>query len=451
MDHASASELLRVVAGRVIDACHAGHAVRRAWDASAFVLGDGPVVLLAVGKASAEMAATARERLGDRLARGVVVGPAERLERCEGASLRADPRLRLLPADHPLPTPRNLDAARECERLVRAVGPEESLLVLLSGGASAHLASPMAGPMEGVTLEDLALASSALMRAGATIHELNTVRKHVERLKGGRLAEACRARRTLVLVCSDVIANSVRVVGSGPFADDPTTFGDAQAVMARRRLIDDPACAPVVRLLREGAAGRHPETPKAGAPCFARVEHGVVLSNRDAVDAACAALADAGVEVAERLDAQEGEARAWGEALASSAIGSITGTRQPRAPTRPRAAVIAGEWTVSVGAAGGTGGPSQELALAAAARLERDRVDHAMVLALSTDGIDGPTPFAGAILGASDVSLARAMGIDPDAALLDHDSSTLLERVGATLRPGPTGTNVNHVAVLLWW
>ncbi len=412
-------------------------AVAKHWPTD--LMPSGPrVKLLAFGKASMAMAREAVARLGPSLAAGIVTAVPEHV-----ADL---PGLRVLLADHPLPTERNVAAAREVEAFARSCDPNDVLLVLLSGGASAHLTRPV----DGISLEELRNLTRDLQRSGATIRELNAVRKHIESLKGGRLAQICTASRIECLVLSDVIGDPVDVIGSGPLAPDPTTFSDALDVL-RHRKIDAPA---VQQHLQAGVAGMHPETPKPGDAITQRVRHTIIANNAMTVDAVAAAAKASNIRVDRVTYACEGEARALGRALVESA------ERTPGNSRVPRLSLCGGEPTVTVGSHVGKGGPSQELVLAAwlFAR-EREQHHRMWFFSYSTDGVDGPTDAAGAILGPPHVpdelrtrsvlpksSRARLSSElrDLEVALARHDTYPALSRLNALVRTGPSGTNVNH-------
>lgn len=380
--------------------------------------------LIAFGKASVPMAIAAADLLGARLAGGVVVAPPEL---ATNPSLSAH-GLEVFAADHPLPTPRNIAAAQHVRQMVRLCPADHDLLLLISGGGSAHLTLP-APPL---SLDDLADVTNRLQRAGATIRELNCVRKHCEQLKGGRLAAMSPARRVLALILSDVVGDPLDVIASGPSVADPTTFADALDVLTRHD-VDAPS---VHSFLEAGARGEHPETPKPGDPSLARSSTQIIASNAAALDAAAACVRSLGVRVHRVGSGVEGEARAIGERLADE-IAAIAYDQ------RPAAIVLGGEPTVNVGVSKGQGGPSQELALAAACRLPTDA--RVAIMAFSTDGRDGPTDAAGAVVSTDTLARARARGHDPERALAAHDSHALLDAAGALIRTGPTGTNVNHV------
>lgn len=427
--------------------------VERSWAENVGLL-DGwdrraAVDLLAFGKASVGMAATLIDRLGERVDRGLVLAPDGRKQDVEAhLSPPAWNRVDVRTVDHPTPTARNVDAARAVEGFVRegaARANGRMLLALVSGGGSAHLALPG----NGLALEDVAAVATRLMRAGASIHDLNTVRKHLELLKGGRLAELASGESggsgyaaVVVLVISDVIGDDLSVVASGPFSPDPTTFRDAMRVLDSCGVsrVDAPA---VWRSLERGARGELVETPKPGAGCFSLVHTRVIGSNRDAMAAACGALETAGVRIAATRGGIVGEARDRAGELVREAIAAGSGRL-------PAAIVWGGETTVTVGDATGVGGRNQEFVLAAAEELDTssDGVS-IMIASFGTDGIDGTTNAAGAFATGETWRAIRRAGIEPARALADHDSHTALAAADSLLRTGATGTNVNDVMVAI--
>ncbi|MEQ8769704.1 MAG: DUF4147 domain-containing protein [Phycisphaerales bacterium] len=405
----------------ILEAAEPGAAVERAW--SDDLLPDGPVTLIAYGKASVAMANVAVARLGDRVRDGVVVAVPSHVE-------AFDPRgrpVRAFAADHPLPTERNLRAADEVERVAQSVGEGASVLVLISGGASAQLTAPAAG----LTLDDVRAATDAMLRAGATIGELNAVRKHCDRIKGGRLAAMLAPARVVGLVVSDVMGDRLDVVSSGPTAPDPSTFRDALDAIERRGAR---VPAAVVGHLRAGARGERPETPKPHDPVFVNVAHRVIANNAIAVAALVEKLERDGYRV-EARSGVEGEAAEVGRALGRAVRGGSPGS----------AIVWGGETTVTVGSATGVGGRNQELALAATRPIVGEH--DACVLSFGTDGVDGPTDAAGGFVTNRTANELAEAGIDFDGALARHDSNRALDAVDGLIRTGPTGTNVNDVMV----
>lgn len=423
-------ELARGFVRTILDAADPARALDRAW-APALDSADR-VVLIATGKASAPMTESALHRVGPRVVAGAVSCVPQHEDRLASRIHRHALPIRVLPADHPLPTARNLAAAEAIAQTASAAGEQDTVLALISGGASAHLTSPR----EPLTLDDLRALTSALLRAGATINELNTVRKHLERLKGGGLARLIHPARADVLVLSDVLGDPLDTIGSGPTAPDPTTFDQALAVLRAHHL---EAAHPVAAdILARGVRGDIPETPKPDDPVFERISHTIIANNRAAIEAASVHARSLGLTIIESTAGVQGEAAEVGRSLAHR-LGAI-----PRA-IRPACIILGGETTVTVGDARGLGGRNQELALAAAVTLAS--VPRSVVITLATDGVDGPTDAAGAVVTHDTTDAFRRHGIDPERALVEHDSHHALDRVSALLRTGPTGTNINDIAI----
>lgn len=394
-------------------------------------LGRGRVALVAVGKAAVPMARAAEEVLGDRLADGIAVSTAA-----------TDPlrKVRLLTASHPVPDARGLAAAAEVESLARTLGRNDLLLVLLSGGASALLPAPA----EGVTLEDKARTTALLLRAGATIHETNAVRKHLSRLKGGGLARAAAPARVVTLVLSDVVGDDLSTIASGPTVPDPTTFADALDVLRRREILAD-VPAPVRERLERGARGERPETPKPGDEALRRAATRIVGSNRLSVEAAAREARRQGLRPLVLTTRLEGEAREAARVLVAVLRECVESSR-PAAP--PLCLLAGGETTVTV-RGDGQGGRNQELAVAAAQCLAGFPVP-AVVASLATDGIDGASDAAGGIADDTSVARAASLGLAPAAAFLAaNDTRNYLGPLGDLVVTGATGTNVVDVVILL--
>jgi len=334
-------------------------------------------------------------------------------------------------ADHPVPTERNVRAARAVEAFVGDCAARGlPLLTLISGGTSALLASPC----EGLSLEDLRVVTRELLASGATIDEMNAVRKHVERLKGGRLGAIAAPAPVLALIISDVNRDDPSVIGSGPFSPDPSTFADALGVVDKYGL---GASLQTVRAhLERGVRGEVSETPKPGDAVLAGIETCVIAGNGTAVEGASDACAEMGYQV-ERETGLSGEAADIGRAVARRLEEMVPGT----------ALVLGGETTVTLGERAGRGGRNQELALACAIELDVLGVHEAAVLSLATDGVDGPTAAAGGMVTGETAALARERAIDLGRCLREHDSYGALDALGGLIRIGPTGTNVADVVV----
>jgi glycerate 2-kinase len=386
-------------------------------------------VVLAAGKASYPMAAKMLKLLEGRPVRGVAVlphgyKPPQSLQPLE-----------TIHASHPTPDTSSQTAGQKILEYARSCGTRSLAFILLSGGASSLCVMP-AGEL---AVEDKAAASAALMRAGASIEELNTVRKHLSAIKGGWLAKQLRCR-AITLILSDVVGDRVDVIGSGPTAPDPTTYADALKIIARRRA-DVPER--VVRHLEAGARGAYHETPKPGDPCFRNVRNIVVGGSLDAVKAAASALRRKGVKTLALTSMLSGEARE--AALLLSAI--ARDIRRAGIPLKPPAAVVAGGETVVTVRGGGVGGRNQELALALATYL--GDVKGFAAASMGTDGVDGPTDAAGAIVTDRTLQNAAEKNLNPQEYLENNDSHTFFKKVGGLIYTGPTGTNVGDITILL--
>jgi glycerate-2-kinase len=336
---------------------------------------------------------------------------------------------------HPVPTPGSLAAGRRALEIARATSADDLLVVLLSGGASALLEHPA----DGVTLADLQAATSSLLRAGADISALNAVRKHLSAVKGGRLASAAEGR-TLALAVSDVVGDDLAVIASGPTVADPTTYADALAVLERYGGID--ACPrSVLDVLREGLDGRRADTPKAGSAGLSRSTTLIVGARRDAIEGARREALSRGYEVHIEPAAVTGEAR-----LAARSI--FERIRSGAAP-RAKVCLLSGGETTVVVTGTGRGGRNQELALALAGPLAGVRAG-IVVASVGTDGIDGPTDAAGAVVDTTTVARARAAGLgEPGTFLRDNNAYAYFHALGDLVVTGPTGTNVGDIQVVM--
>jgi hydroxypyruvate reductase len=348
--------------------------------------------------------------------------------------------VRLRVASHPVPDERGQDAAREVEALAQSLGKRDRLLLLLSGGASALLPAPVPG----VTLEDKARTTELLLRAGASIHELNTVRKHLSRLKGGGLARAAVPAVVTALVLSDVVGDDLATIASGPAAADFSTFDDALEVLTRRGVIERVPQA-VLQHLGAGARGDVPETPKPGDPLFRNVSTSIVGSNRLSVEAAAREARRLGFRPLVLTTRLEGEAREAARALVAILRECVEEGR----PARPPVCLIAGGETTVTVRGDGEGGRNQELAVAAAASLAAFPVP-ALFASLATDGVDGRSDAAGGVVDNFTIARAAALGLAPPSAFLEaSDSRNFLGPLGDLIVTGPTGTNVMDVTLLL--
>lgn len=416
-----------------------GHAVRRHLEADRGRVRGGEEVfsprrvwVLGAGKASGVMASAAEEILGGLVAGGLVI--------VKDGHRTSTRRVELAEAAHPVPDARSVDSTVRLVEVGRTATADDLVLCLLSGGGSALLT----WPAEGVTLADLQATTDVLLRSGATIHELNAVRKHLDRVKGGALARMLGPAPILTLALSDVVGDDLTVIASGPTAPDPTTFADACAVLDRLGLWATVPTAVATRL-RRGTGGELPDTPKPGDPVLARVHHVIVGSNAQAASAAVSRAGELGLRADVLSTAQQGEARDLGASLARLGRDLQSG-RGPLAP--PACLILGGETTVTVRGSG-RGGRNQEAALAAAIGL--DGVPGVAVACLATDGGDGPTDAAGALVDGTTVARAEARSLDAQALLERNDSYAFFSALGDHLVTGPTGTNVADLYCVFAW
>jgi hydroxypyruvate reductase len=387
------------------------------------------VFVLAAGKAAGPMAGAAAELLGGLLSGGLVLTKDEHAVPDSAREAGLEVRF----ASHPEPDGRGEEAASRAAEMADDLGENDLLLCLISGGASALLADP--DPSVG--LGDLGSLTGILLRSGASINEINTVRKHVSTLKGGGLARLAVPAGVISLLLSDVVGDDPSAIASGPTVPDPTTLDDARAILDSYG-IEPPAS--VAGLLRSA-----PETAKAGDAAFEKVTNVVCGGGRSSVEAAANMAAELGYEPLIVSTSMNGDARS----LAATHAAMIRESLQSGNPAAPPCALVSGgEATVVIRSEEpGEGGPNQELALALA--LELDGVDGWAALAADTDGNDGSTEAAGGVVDGHTARHAREAGRDPAEALSRNDTRRALEAAGALLTTGPTGTNVNDLRVAL--
>lgn len=390
----------------------------------------GKLILLAAGKAAGSMAQVAEgfylNELGlspDRLC-GIAVA-----RHGYGRPLQV---IKMVEAGHPVPDAAGLQAANEALALADSGGPNDLVLVLMSGGASANWIAPA----DGISFEDKQSVTRALLRSGANIHEINTVRKHLSRIKGGRLARHAHPSKLVTVAISDVPGDDPSAIGSGPTVPDPTTLADARAVVAKYKL-DLPAA--VTAALNDPKN----ESVKPDDPAFAGCSYTLAARPADSMRAAQAAVIAAGYECVMLGDRIEGEAREVAAAQAKLA-------RDLRAQGKRAVILSGGELTVTIRGKG-RGGPNQEYALALACALSG--MEAVAAVAADTDGTDGgagaATDPAGAVCDGGTIARAKALGLDPAAFLADNNSTGFFEALGDLVAPGPTYTNVNDFRAIV--
>ncbi len=341
--------------------------------------------------------------------------------------------LKLFEAGHPVPDEKGLRGTEEIIKLLKEADEDTLVVCLISGGGSALLVSPY----EGISLEEKQKVTQLLLNAGANIYELNTVRRHISIVKGGRLAEIAYPAKIISLILSDVIGDRLDVIASGPTAPDNTTFNDALEVLKRYNLIDK-VPKNIIEILQKGAKGLIYETPKSDSKIFDNVENIIIGSNRKALEAAKKKAESFGLK-AEIISSEiTGEARDIGRWLAD-----ITRSKRPDGSS---CLISGGETTVTV-KGNGIGGRNMELALAFA--MEIEGIEGITLLSAGTDGTDGPTDAAGAIVDGETVKKAKAIGLNPVEYLNNNDSYNFFKKIDGLFITGPTGTNVMDIQITI--
>jgi glycerate 2-kinase len=436
---------VRLPLDKLLDAALAavepGQAVRRALaldddrlivGGKRYALGDvRRVVVVGTGKASAPMAAAVEDVIGDRLP--IIGSITVRYGHAVPTRL-----VRIREASHPVPDEACVEGTRAIVEILEDTDEHDLVICVISGGGSALLMLPA----EGISLQDMQRTTDALLRSGATINEINVVRKHLDTVKGGGLARMAAPARVITLVLSDVVGNPLDAIASGPTVPDTSTFADAAAVFDRYRLWDA-VPESVSALIRKGVAGEIPDTPKPGDPTFEHAYAVIVGSNLLACEAAADAAQEAGFKSLVLSTYVEGEAREVGRVLAGL-LREVDASGHPL--PRPCCLIAGGETTVTIRGEG-KGGRNQELALSAAFALRG--VPDVLLVSIGTDGSDGPTDAAGAFVDGTTLERASALGLDAAKHLRDNDSYAFFDRLGDLIRTGPTNTNVNDIYLLI--
>ncbi|MBI4537818.1 MAG: glycerate kinase [candidate division NC10 bacterium] len=388
------------------------------------------LLVVGLGKAGASMTSAVEEIVGDRITRGVVV--------TKYGHVQPTKTVRLHEAGHPVPDAAGMAGAQAILDCLRGATAADLLLVLISGGGSALTPAPVAS----IALEEKQALTRELLACGADIREMNTLRKHISRIKGGKLARAAAPARVVTLILSDIVGDPLDAIASGPTVPDPTTYADALGILDRYK-IREAIPASIRTYLESGAAGKHPETPKPGDPVFAKVQNVMVASNIQALRAAEAESQRLGFTPLILSSFIEGETKEVARLHAALAL-EVRSSGLPVAP--PVCFITGGETTVTL-KGHGKGGRNQEFALAAA--FDIAGLANVVVLSGGTDGTDGPTDAAGALADGETIARARALGLNPRAFLENNDSYNFFARLGDLLLTGPTRTNVMDVRLVL--
>ena len=388
------------------------------------------VYVIGGGKASGSMAEALEQILGDRINSGLVNVPH--------GSIHETHKIKLHEASHPVPDEAGVEGTRFMLKIAEHAEEKDLIICLISGGGS----SLMPLPRDKISISDKRQITNALLKSGATINEINTVRKHVSDFKGGWLAKKAYPATILNLILSDVVGDPLDFIASGPTVPDSTTFRDAVGILRKYRLWENTPES-IRKVLSDGEKKLIPETPKAHDGAFKKVHNVVVGNNRLASLAACEHLKSAGLNTLLLTATLEGEARHAAAMLASIACEvSASGNPVPK----PAGIVAGGETTVTV-TGKGKGGRNQEIALVAALGLKG--LDGVALASVSTDGVDGPTNAAGAIVDGKTLTRAKKMSLDAEKFLANNDSYNFFSKLGDLIFTGPTGTNVNDVSVIV--
>ena len=393
------------------------------------------IIVVGAGKAGSAMVVALEKVLGPHLAKaeGIVNVPADTLRPTLKIQLNA-----ARPAASNYPTAEGVAGSERMLELVHHAGPDDVAICLISGGGSALLPAPVPS----ITLADKQATTRLLHACGAAIHEMNAVRKHLSLIKGGRLAQAFNGSALYSLIISDVVGDPLDVIASGPTIADSSRFGDVWSILERYDLLE--RVPPAVRkYILEGVAGRIPETLKTNFP---HVHHLMLGNNRTALEAAKRKAREFGYNVLDLGSCVEGETGPVAIAVAGI-IQSIRTDRQPL--PSPACLLFGGETVVTLGEGSGKGGRNQEFVLAAAVKLGERGMKNVVVLSGGTDGEDGPTDAAGAVIDETFFETVRRHGLSTSRALEKHDAYPLLDACGALLKTGPTQTNVMDLRVIL--
>ena len=388
------------------------------------------ILVCGAGKASAAMARSIEELLGNRINTGLIS-----VKYGHGAPLQ---RIETVEAGHPIPDDNGLAAARRILEMVEAAGPTDLILLLISGGGSSLL--PL--PAEGLSLSDKQAVSAQMLACGATIHELNTVRKHLSAIKGGRLAQAAFPAQVATLILSDVVGDDLDVIASGPTVPDASSFQDCLNILTHYNLVQA-LPSRVWDHLNAGASGQIPETPKPAERAWTHVNNLIVANNQVAVAAARRSAEALGYRALVLSTRMQGESRVVAQVHTAIAQEILHSGNPLQAPA---CLLSGGETTVTLKGSG-LGGRNQEFALAAA--LEIADQPHIVVLSAGTDGSDGPTDAAGALADHSTFRRANAAGLDIRRYLSNNDAYHFFELLGDLLKTGPTNTNVMDLRIVL--
>jgi hydroxypyruvate reductase len=397
----------------------------------------GRIRIVAFGKASLPMAMSAAKILGDWLSDSLVITKHGYEQQANLSNEVSHPSLSILTASHPIPDESSLQAARVLEEFLRNCQPDDLLICLISGGGSALVSYPMIG----LTQVDLQSLTHLLLGSGAPIEAINTLRKHLDVMKGGGMARLASQPDKIVLILSDVIGDPVDMIASGPFVPDPSTYLDAWNIIEKYSLVDQISPS-IFHHLQSGLKGEISETAKPGDPIFERLQTEIIGSNLQAALAAKSQAEADGFHSLILTSRLQGEASLAGRFLASILYDmAVTGNPLPR----PACLIAGGETTVTV-RGHGLGGRNLEVALGTVKELSG--LTKIVLITLATDGVDGPTDSAGAVVTGETYTRGLQAGLDLSACLMNNDSFHYFSVLQDLLITGPTLTNTNDLTFL---
>lgn len=389
------------------------------------------IYIIGAGKATASMAKAIEEILGDKITEGIINVKYQHIQPLK--------KIKINEANHPIPNEAGMKGALEIIKLAKKAQAEDVVICLLSGGASALL--PV--PVDGITLQEKQLTTEILLKSGARINEVNTVRKHISKIKGGRLAEIVAPARLITFILSDVVGDDLSTIASGPTAPDKTTFNDALEVLKKYDLIEKIPTS-VLKYIKLGIQGKVKETPKEDDYVFTLVDNFIIGNNFQTLDRARIKAEELGFNTLILSSQIEGETKEVAKVHTAIAK-EIIKTNNPI--KRPACIISGGETTVTV-KGDGLGGRNQEFVLASAIEIDGLGSD-VVILSGGTDGTDGPTDAAGAIADGNSVKRAKKLGMNPAEFLKRNDSYHFFQKLGDLIITGPTNTNVMDLRVML--
>lgn len=389
------------------------------------------VIVIGAGKASSYMAKAVEEILANRITDGLII-----TKYGHRAGLK---RIKIIEAGHPIPDKNSLSGTKKIKKLLDSAGKEDLVISLISGGGSAL----MTLPVKGISLEDVRRLTELLLSSGATIHEINTIRKHLSQVKGGNLARLIYPAQSINLMISDVIGDNLDVIASGPTVSDSSTFKEALNILKKYKLTDK-VSKNILKHLQEGARSKIPETPKKNDLIFKKVYNLIVANNRLALEGARKKAQQLGYRTEVLSRALEGEARDVAKDQVNQAKKFLNSKKEQ---SQPICLISGGETTVTIKGKG-RGGRCQEFALASAMKIAGKK-ENLVVLACGTDGTDGPTEAAGAVADTYTITRAQEKHLNPEKYLANNDSYHFFKRLGDLIITGPTHTNVMDLYLIL--